>query len=310
MRILSTDEVKALQSPPFLIEGMIPDKGLVMVFGHEASYKTFWALDGSLCIANGVSHHGLETMRGAVLYVAAEGGAPLGKRIRAWDEAHGTDSKNCLFVMEPINLDDPLEVAVLRREIRERNEKPPKTRIRLVVFDTLALCRGEDENGSAEMSHTIRNLKGLVEGEGLTVLLVHHSPKGNDGTHRGSGALSAAMTTNIRVAYEGGKVILDCRKQKDAKPFEKMVFEPHEVGESVVLKRVQMDKSDIDELARRITASDQVVALFAAVGVLAQHEAVHMLVQGGMNEKTAKNTVSSLKGKGTLVDAEGGLSLA
>lgn len=58
----------------------------------------------------------------------------------------------------------------------------------LIIFDTLRASHLSDENKSNDMAVILARLKELRE-MGFTIVLLHHSPKGNDGVYKGSTAI-------------------------------------------------------------------------------------------------------------------------
>lgn len=55
----------------------------------------------------------------------------------------------------------------------------------LLVFDTLRASQSQDENDSRQMAFVMARLKELRDA-GFTILLLHHTPKSNDRTYKGS----------------------------------------------------------------------------------------------------------------------------
>ena len=58
----------------------------------------------------------------------------------------------------------------------------------LLIYDTLRASQGRDENDSQHMAFVMQRLKELRD-MGFTILLLHHTPKGNDRTYKGSTAI-------------------------------------------------------------------------------------------------------------------------
>ncbi len=58
----------------------------------------------------------------------------------------------------------------------------------LLIFDTLRASQAGDENSSKEMAVVMARLKELRD-MGFTIVLLHHTPKGNDRTYKGSTAI-------------------------------------------------------------------------------------------------------------------------
>src|SRR5215218_8363569 len=122
---MTSAELRALDGPTWLIDGIIPDKGKVMLFGEEGSHKTFIAIDMALCVATGTDYHGRAVERGHVVYVAAEGGAPIAKRLEAWEQHHGTEATDGRWLLEPVLLDNAKEAQNFIENLRKL-DAPPK----------------------------------------------------------------------------------------------------------------------------------------------------------------------------------------
>ena len=58
----------------------------------------------------------------------------------------------------------------------------------LLIFDTFRACQSLDENSSKDMALLMMRLKELRD-MGFTIVLIHHSPKGDERTYRGSTAI-------------------------------------------------------------------------------------------------------------------------
>ena len=76
--------LESLPAPTWLIDELITDHGLTIVYGDPGSYKSFIALDASLRLAFGMDWHGTKTKRCGVLYIAGEGSRGLGKRVKGY----------------------------------------------------------------------------------------------------------------------------------------------------------------------------------------------------------------------------------
>jgi RecA-family ATPase len=53
----------------YLIKGLLPDKGLSVIWGPPKCYKSFWALDVGLHIALGREYRGRRVEQATVLYM-------------------------------------------------------------------------------------------------------------------------------------------------------------------------------------------------------------------------------------------------
>ena len=82
-------DLRANLAASYLVKGLLPRRGLAVIWGAPKSGKSFWALDVALHIALGRQYRELRTVQGGVVYVALEGGAAFGNRIEVWREYHG-----------------------------------------------------------------------------------------------------------------------------------------------------------------------------------------------------------------------------
>ena len=65
----------------YLVKGLIPSDGLTVVWGPPKCGKSFWVHDIAMHIALGWEYRGRRVDRGAIIYIAAEGGRGLRMRI-------------------------------------------------------------------------------------------------------------------------------------------------------------------------------------------------------------------------------------
>jgi len=217
--LISLDELWARPAAEQLIAGVLPSKGLVVLFGEPKSGKSFIALDMAVSIAAEQSWQGHATKTGAVVYVVAEGADEFGKRTRgmhqALDDAGGQRLRQNLWVVgKAVHLLRDGS-ASLREGIEAKGVRPV-----LIVIDTLARTFPPgDENSAKDMNAYVAACDELREYFACAVLLVHHSAKGKLDL-RGSSALRGAADTVIAVETKDGLITLTCQAQKDDAPFE------------------------------------------------------------------------------------------
>ena len=87
-RFLTVSDIESLPDPEFMIEGVLPEGALAILFGTPEVGKTFLALDLALHIALGIKWCGREVKRGNVLYLIAEGAPGFKLRLAAWKAGH------------------------------------------------------------------------------------------------------------------------------------------------------------------------------------------------------------------------------
>lgn len=243
-KLLTRDDLRRLPRPEWLVEGVLPEKGVVFLFGAPEAGKSFVALDLALSVATGGEWLGRETKPRTVVYVAPEGFWGMPARCDAWEANRGEIVAGNFFVQtEAISLDDDKSVSRFIESVRSVGP-------RVIVIDTFARSFNGDENSAMEVNKAIRGLDKIVNVLGALVLVVHHTvkaKKGRSALERGSSALRAAADTMLRVGEFGGERFLFCEKQKDAEHFKPIAIELKQVvlasGETSAVVVLSADRS-------------------------------------------------------------------
>lgn len=221
LRLYSTSELLRLPPPDWLIDHVLPEGGLAVLYGPPGLGKTFVALDLVLRVATGRDWFGHATVQGYPLYVSAEGGAGIGKRVGAWLDYHevAPSAADVMWLLDAVPMyDGSSEVDRLLERIEEVDEVPS-----LIVIDTLARCFDGDENLQVDMNRFVGGVDKLRRKYKGTVLVVHHTRLDGD-RERGNTALRGAADTMI--SLEGNphepQFTVKCAKQKDGADFESL----------------------------------------------------------------------------------------
>lgn len=206
---------KALADPaPHLVDGILEQNTFAVVYGPSNSGKTFLCTALAYHIAAGLPWDGHEVDPGAVVYVAAEGGRGVNKRLAALNTHFAPSSPPPLALVPcPIDLNksdaDVKAIIRLAKGYAASKAQP----LRLIVIDTLSRAlAGGDENSSVDMGNFIKNIDRLRSAADCTVLVVHHTGKNVANGARGWSGLRAAIDTEIEV--EEGNLI-SVEKQRD-----------------------------------------------------------------------------------------------
>ncbi|TPG38656.1 hypothetical protein EAH79_16220 [Sphingomonas koreensis] len=224
--------------PVFLVDGLIEEDALAVLFGDPASGKSLVAIDMAASIATGHPFHGRSVRSGATFYIAGEGKNGLRRRFAAWETLNGQslDLAPLYASQTAVQFLDGESAALVMAAIDAlaAEHGPP----RLIVIDTLARnFGGGDENSTADMNRFVVALDKLRERfPGSTVLLVHHSGHGDKERARGSSVLRGAVDTEYKVAKVNDAVHLTNHKMKDAAPPPPMAFDLVEMAGSVALE--------------------------------------------------------------------------
>jgi len=265
--LLSLDELaRRSAAVRWQVKHVIPADSLGMLFGASGTFKSFVALDHALHVAHGMPWLGKKTARGHVVYVAAEGGAGIYRRVAAWHQERGLPVSDAFSVcITPLVLSLSDQVELLASAIAAMPVVPV-----LVYVDTLSQTFAGDENSATDIAGYLRQLNAGIRARfGCTVIVIHHS--GHAATERPRG--SSAITANVDFmlgAYrpDAGALLarLDFIKQKDGDRLGSQGFE---------LRRVVLGQDEDGEEFSSLVAcwSDVAQRVLANVAVkLAGHE--------------------------------------
>lgn len=222
LRLFNTGELLRLPPPTWLIDRILPVGGLVGVYGQPGVGKSFLAIDMALAVASGHPWQRHVVHPGFVLYVSAEGGTGIGKRVQAWLSNFGYTAAqpNIAWLTQSVAISSTSEdMNVLFTRLSDELEERPV----LVAIDTLARCFDGDENQQEDMNRFIAGVDRLRREFGTTVIVVHHTRVDAE-RERGSTAFRGAAETMIRVnrASTTAPLAIVCNKQKDADEFPQM----------------------------------------------------------------------------------------
>lgn len=192
-----------------VIKGLIPPKSVGFLYSPSGLGKTFLALHAGSKIAGGTPFLGRPTTRGAVLYVALEGGGRIGRRLRAAISGYELPPRTVARLLKGIVLGRASEADVGVATIIEAAKQLAKIAdipVRLIVIDTLAKAlAGDDENEAAAISAVISQSTKIAVHTGASVLIVHHPGKDAQRGMRGSYSLYADADFVLRVDGEKGQ---------------------------------------------------------------------------------------------------------
>lgn len=217
MKFLTLEEIEDMPDPRFLIDRILPDKGVGVIFGDSRAKKSFLALDMALSIAHGLPDwHGdkISSDEGdKVLYLAGEGAGGFKTRIRAWNKHRGMDRTTPNFRLFPScpDFQSAEHIGLLMSSIEEHMNG-----VKVLIIDTMARALpGIEENSAGDMGKFFVVLDGLSRKYNCVVLFLHHSSKAGD--IRGSSAIRGAVDFAHRLSSEPGNEVVNwfCDKMKD-----------------------------------------------------------------------------------------------
>lgn len=213
----------------WVVKRAVQADAIGVLFGAWGSFKSFIALDLALHVAHGLHWLGRKTVRGPVVYLAAEGGAGLYKRMLAWHKRRGLDMADAQIYVIPIGVDLRNDAALVSQAVNALGLGMCPA---LVVIDTLAQTLSGEENSSTDVSAYLREI-GLWfrNAWGSSVLLVHHTGHSAPDRSRGSSALGANPDYVFAVLRDGEEMLatVENHKQKEDERIAPVTFSLHVV---------------------------------------------------------------------------------
>lgn len=200
--------------PEYLVADILPLRGLATIYGPPGSAKTFLAVDLGLSIAGGLPFFGKEVSRGGVIYIAAEAGVGLTKRVMAAraEKAMPEDAPFAMMALAPNLGPKKSEAAALIADIK--GQWPNNAPVRLIVVDTLARTLSGDENSALDMGAFVADAAAIAAAFNCLVLVIHHSGKDAERGMRGSSNLNGATDCEWQISGDSIRTVL-LHKMKD-----------------------------------------------------------------------------------------------
>ena len=169
-------------------------------YGTPGCGKSVVIGDMGAHIAAGIPWFGRPVIRGVVVYIAAERGALVKRRLAAWRKRHEVRDIP-LLVIEGVfrfgaDLADALEI------VRLANAEAARwgLQVVLIIIDTKAqVMAGADPNSDSDTMALVGNVALFQQETGAHVALVDHVPHSAPDRMKGSGALAGAVDGSFLV---------------------------------------------------------------------------------------------------------------
>ena len=192
----------------WVIPGLVPAGGLILLAGAQKLGKSTLAMDASVGIAARQTVLGRPTLGGPTLYVLEEG-APAGiaDRFRRIVARRGMPADAHVMIRKGIRADEKRRWQRLLDEVEQLQPV-------LVVLDPLVRLHGSDEDRAHLMSPVMAALQQITT-SGSAVIAVHHVAKHGKGegavgnAARGSGAIISATDGNLVLTRKNGHLRLE-----------------------------------------------------------------------------------------------------
>lgn len=180
-KLIAPAQLELREPPVWYMDRLVPEDGMVVMYGPPKTGKTFLAMDWAFHLSQGIPWRGYKTsfpLR--VTYYAAEGLGSLGERQKALRQKRGwTDLNDNMQWMTGSRriIGDQMNTA-LAEMIYSLDEHQPH----VVFIDTLMRhTPGADIASNADMGRTVAWLDMMRQAYGTTFVLIHHTRKGDNG---------------------------------------------------------------------------------------------------------------------------------
>lgn len=195
-----------------LIEDMLDQQSLSILYGASNAGKTFIALSIAYHIATGKPWAEKRTTQGYGVYVAAEGGRSAENRIQALKKHYNEDNFPLGLITSSVNLFDSAKDIKGLIDSIEAHVKSKGVDLKFIVIDTLSRAlAGGNENDSQDMGEFVKNVDYIRARLKCHLMIVHHTGKDQARGARGHSLLRAAVDTELEVADN----IITTKKQRD-----------------------------------------------------------------------------------------------
>jgi hypothetical protein len=194
--LVQFNDVRLDTAPDYLIKGILPAEGIVVVWGPPKCGKSFWTFDLVMHVALNWFYRSHRVRPGPVVYVAAEGESGFKKRIEAFRQRYLPEvADDVPFYLAPFRLDLIADHdALIECIIRQIEGARPA----VVVLDTLNRTLVGSESIDQDMSAYIKAADAVREAFECVVVIVHHC--GIEVTRpRGHSSLTGAADAQIAV---------------------------------------------------------------------------------------------------------------
>jgi len=199
IHLIAFDDITLGTERRYLVKGLIPRTGLIVVWGPPKSGKSFIVFDLVMHIALDWRYRGRRVHPGFVVYCAFEGQFGFDARCAAFRQKFLTSNKGSVpFYLQPVTLDLVKDAPELLRVItRTLGDMKPV----VIVLDTLNRSLRGSESRDEDMTAYIGAADTLREAFDCAVIIVHHC--GIDASRpRGHTSLTGAADAQLSVTRD------------------------------------------------------------------------------------------------------------
>lgn len=207
-QVIDEDAILQRPRPKWLVKNIIPEAGLVVIYGQSTAGKSFVTLDIFACVARGIPWREYKTQQRRVVYLAAEGQGGVRNRLEAYRQHHEQPTGLRMILDAPNFLKSDADL-VAKQIIAAGGAE-------VIVVDTLAqVTPGGDENSAEDMGKALLSCRRLRAMTGAMIVLIHHAGKDATRGARGWSGLKAAADAELEVNRLEAQRWIKVSKSKD-----------------------------------------------------------------------------------------------
>jgi hypothetical protein len=210
-KLIPFDQIQPGTQSGYLIRGVIPRTGIVVIWGPPKCGKSFWAFDLVMHSARSLpDYRGCRVVGGPVVYCAFEGQEGFKSRVDAYRDEHNVHEGETAFYLVASNAKLVRDHQRLIAAIGEQIATPVA-----VVLDTLNRSIDGSESRDQDMGAYLDAASAIQQAFDCVVLIVHHC--GVDGTRpRGHTSITGTCETQIAVKRDAAdNVVASVEFMKD-----------------------------------------------------------------------------------------------
>ena len=223
-QVVPFNDLRPTGKSNYLIYGVIPENGIVAVWGPPKTAKSFFVFDLVMHIALGWPYRGRAVSEGPVVYVAFEGADGFGNRAEAFRRQHAEELNRRTAFHREHGLSEEIRLYLvacnaklvrdhkkLLESIDEQTDIPPVA----VVLDTLNRSIDGSESKDVDMAAYLTAAEAIDDAFSCAVIIVHHSGI-NETRPRGHTSLTGAAAAQLSVKRDAaGLITVEVEAMKD-----------------------------------------------------------------------------------------------
>ena len=190
--------------PDMIIEnGILPERGLLILGGQPKAGKSLMSLNMATCIANGTKWLDFEIKkpRKTLVLQAENSYHNMRRRVKAMVQT--TPRNKTLTISDPVSLkiNEHTDYHKIEELIKEHE-------IDVLIIDPLVYFHSMNENDNAEMGLVMEQFRSLANNLNIAIIIVHHAKKVGmsdmvgGGNLRGASSVFGAVDSSILLSRE------------------------------------------------------------------------------------------------------------